>query len=189
MTNNSINPEEHTSYTYSFADGTAVTLHVGDIDSNGEVVTAEMIELLHRFDTKEMYNNRKNTRTPVAEWEKPGLEYWQSKHPGEYPPSRYHVPLDAITENDDGDDDDYDKGNLAQASLIADSNDDDEIPSPNIARLHEIVSTMKPELQETYRMLVLEGMSTSEIAELLGVTNRAVRKRRSKIKKIIRENF
>ena len=181
-------PEDRTSYTYSFADGTSVTLHVGDIDSNGEIVTAEMIELLHRFDAKEMYNNRKNTKTPVADWEKPELEEWQNNHDGEYPPSRFHIPLDAITENDDGDDD-YDKGNLAKASLIAETADEIEIPNPNVVRLHEIVSTMKPEFQKTYELLVIEGMSITEAAEHLGISDRAVRKRRSKIKKIIRENF
>ena len=168
MTSNSIIPEDRTSYTYSFADGMAVTLHSGDIDLNGEVVTAEMIEMLHRFDAKEMYNNRKNTRTPVADWEKPGLEYWQSKHSGEYPPSRYHVPLDAISENDDGDDDDCDKGNLARASLAVDSMD--EIPDPDIERLHEVVAMMKPEQQWIYRRIVLEQATTPQVGRELGIS-------------------
>ena len=187
MTNISANPEERTSYTYSFADGTSVTLHVGDVDSNGEVVTAEMIEMLHGFDTKEMYNNRKNTRTPVAEWEKPGLEYWQTKHPGEYPPSRYHVPLDAITENDDGDDDDCDKGNLAKAS-IAYSFIDEKL-NDDLERLHEVVSMMKPKQQWLYRRIVLDRATLTEVGKELGISKQAVSERMMVVRNYIKKNF
>ena len=38
------------SYTYCFEDGTTSTVHVGDIDENGNIVTEEMIELLYQMD-------------------------------------------------------------------------------------------------------------------------------------------
>ena len=45
-----------TSYTYHFADGTTSTVHIGDIDENGVVVTEEMIAFLHSLDEKDHYS-------------------------------------------------------------------------------------------------------------------------------------
>ena len=178
--------EEADSYTYTFSDGTTSTVRVGDIDENGAIITADMIRLLHQMDDKEMYNNRKNTKTPIGKWEVPGIERWKAAHPGEPLPTRYHIPLDALTENEDGDDD-YDKGNLAKASLVRRVPEDSA--SSKVERLHDIVSNMTPELQRTYELLVNQGMSTIEVAELLGITDRAVRKQRAKIIKTIKNNF
>ena len=178
--------EDEDSYTYTFSDGTTSTIRVGDVDENGAVVTAEMIKLLHQMDDKEMYNNRKNTKVPIGKWEVPGIERWKAAHPGEPLPTRYHIPLDALTKNEEGDDD-CDKGNLAKASLVLRVPDNSS--NPKVERLHDIVSNMTPALQRTYELLVNQGMSTIEVAELLGITDRAVRKQRAKILKIIKKNF
>ncbi|MBO4229194.1 MAG: hypothetical protein J5938_02450 [Clostridia bacterium] len=181
--------EDEDSYTYAFSDGTTSTIRVGDVDENGAVVTAEMIKLLHQMDDKEMYNNRKNTKVPIGKWEVPGIERWKAAHPGEPLPTRYHIPLDALTKSEEGDDD-CDKGNLAKASLAVNAgNSDVETLSPAVERTRKIVSKMKPELQRTYELLVVHGFSVSETAKLLRQPRRTIQWRKEKIIEIIKREF
>lgn len=178
--------DDEDSYIYSFSDGTTSTIKVGDVDENGAVVTAEMIRLLHQMDDKEMYNNRKNTKAPIGKWEVPGIERWKAAHPGELLPTRHHIPLDALTKNEEGDDD-CDKGNLAKAS-IADSYIDEKLID-DLERLHEVVSMMKPEQQWLYRRIVLDRATLAEVGNELGISKQAVSERMMVIKKFIKKSF
>lgn len=177
---------ESDTYTYTFADGTTSTIRVGDIDDNGAVITADMIRLLHQMDDREMYNNRKNTKTPIGKWEKPGIEQWKKTHPYEPLPSRYHIPLDAFTKNEEGDND-CDKGNLAKAS-VSDLSADEKIKD-DLERLHDVVSMMKPEQQWLYRRIVLEHATFSEVGKELGISKQAVSERMIVIRNFIKKNF
>lgn len=55
-------PKSRTFYTYRFADGTSSTVHVGDIDENGVVVTEDMIALLYEMDEE---NPDPSSSTPL----------------------------------------------------------------------------------------------------------------------------
>ena len=81
-------------YTYIDANGEKYTLKPGDIDPDtGYVLTEEDIQRLHRMDDNEVYNNVKNTRPPIQDWEKPILEAWKKAHPDMEPPTRMHILL------------------------------------------------------------------------------------------------
>lgn len=178
--------DDKDSYTYTFSDGTTSTIRVGDVDENGAVVTAEMIKLLHQMDDKEMYNNRKNTKVPIGKWEVPGIERWKAAHPGEPLPTRYHIPLDALTKSEEGDDD-CDKGNLAMASFALISRED--TPSPAVNHLRQIIAKMKPKQQWLYRRIVIERATLTEVAEETGVTATAIKYQMDTIKRFIQKNF
>ena len=79
------------SYTYVGLDGRKETLVPGE---NG--ITEEFILALHRMDDNEVYNNNKNRKAPVQEWEKPIIEDWKRWHPGEELPERTTLSLDEI---------------------------------------------------------------------------------------------
>lgn len=173
-------------YTYTFSDGTTSTVRVGGIDENGAIITADMIRLLHQMDDKEIYNNRKNTKTPIGKWEVPGINRWKAAHPGEPLPTRYHIPLDTLTKSEEGDND-CDKGNLAKASL-SDSSVNEELKD-DIDRLHEVVAMMSPAQQWVYKKIFVEGYTMTALAAELGTTKMAVSRRVKRIQNFIKKNF
>lgn len=173
-------------YTYTDANGKKYTLKPGDIDPDtGYVLTEEDIRRLHRMDDNEVYNNVKNTKRPVEDWEKPFIEEWKEAHPYDDLPSRSHVSLDAEGEDDEGIDDDADKGYLGDASLAVAEKDE----SPMVSRLHEVVEMLRPDQQELYRRIVIDEESMADVAEELGLDSSAIRHRMETIRKFIKKNF
>ncbi len=172
-------------YTYIDAMGEKRTLRPGDIDpDSGYVITEEDIKLLHRMDDNEAYNNIKNMQAPIQDWEKPILEAWKKEHPDEELPSRSHVSLDAEGEDDEGIGDDADKGYLGDASLAVTEKED-----PLLDRLHEVVEMLRPEQQELYKRIVINGERPSAIAKELGVDKSAITHRMNAIRKNIEKYF
>lgn len=173
-------------YTYTDANGKKYTLKPGDTDPDtGYVLTEEDIRQLHRMDDNEVYNNVKNTKRPVEDWEKPFIEEWKEAHPYDDLPSRSHVSLDAEGEDDEGIDDDADKGYLGDASLAVAEKEE----SPMVSRLHEVVEMLRPDQRELYRRIVVDGESAEDIAAELGVGRTAVVNRMTRIKEFIKKNF
>ena len=173
-------------YTYTDAMGKKVVLKPGDQDPiSGAVLTEEMIQQLHRFDDNEVYNNVKNSKRPVEDWEKPLIAEWKEEHPYDELPSRSHVSLDAAGEDDDGIDDDTDKGYLGEASLVVAEKED----TPAISRLHEVIEMLEPERRLLYQRVIVNEVSMTVIAEEEGVSVTAIHNRIEKIKKFIQENF
>jgi len=172
-------------YTYIDAMGEKRTLRPGDIDpDSGYVLTEEDIKRLHRMDDNEVYNNVKNMQTPIQDWEKPILEAWKADHPGEELPTRKHISINIINEDDEGSTEDADKGLIARASIARMSVED-----PMIERLHEVVEMLRPEQRDLYKRIVIEGERPSAIAKELGVDKSAITHRMNAIKKNIERFF
>ncbi len=173
-------------YTYTDAMGKKVVLKPGDLDPiSGAVLTEEMIRQLHRFDDNEVYNNVKNSKRPVENWEKPLLEEWKKNHPYEEVPCRSHVSLDAQGEDDEGIDDGADKGYLADASMVVAEKEE----TPAISRLHEVIEMLRPDQKELYERIVINGEQAEDVADELGVGRTAIVNRMTRIREFIRKNF
>ena len=177
--------DKRSTYTYIDAYGKKCTLRPGDADPDtGYVLTEEDIKRLHRMDDNEVYNNVKNTRTPIQDWEKPSLEAWKMDHPGMELPTRMHISIDITVENDEGKDEDTDKGLVAKASMaLAEAED------PMLERLHEVVEMLRPDQQELYRRIVVDEESMADVAEELRLDSSAIRHRMETIRKFIKKNF
>ena len=176
---------QRSSYTYIDAIGNRHTLKPGIHPDTGELITEETIKLLHQMDDREVDNNLRNTKPPIQPWEKPIIEEWKKAHPYEDLPSRSHVSLDAAGEDDEGIDDDAEKGYLGDASLTVAEKEEDL----RIARLHEVIEMLRPEQQELYRRIVKEGENPSAIAKEMGVDKSAITHRMNTIKKFIEKIF
>ena len=166
---------ERTTYTYKFADGTKVTVAPGD-SFNGVVITEEIIRTIHRMDDNEVYNNVKNAKRPVEDWEKPILEAWQQAHPYDDLPVRGHISIDALSEMAETKDEfDADKSGVMEDYQFAAQSE----VSSEVERLREVVEMMKPEQQELYTRIVLNGESMVSIAKEQGVGKTAIEQRPS----------
>lgn len=177
--------DKRSTYTYTDVNGKKYTLKPGDTDPDtGYVLTEEDIKRLHRMDDNEVYNNVKNTRSPIQEWEKPILEEWKKDHPGMELPTRMHISIDISVKNDEGKDEDTDKGLVAKASMAA-----AEAEDPMMERLHEVIEMLRPDQQELYRRIVVNEDNMVDIAEELGLDSSAIRHRMATIRKFIKENF
>lgn len=166
-------------YTYLGLDGRKETLVPGE---NG--ITEEFILALHRMDDNEVYNNNKNRKAPVQEWEKPIIEDWKRWHPGEELPERTTLSLDEIIypSNESGDSD--------KSVLLADPSQsiDKDVPA-DVERLREVVELLTAEQRELYRMVVLEGMSQEDAGKEMGISEGAVQKRMVRIRESIKRLF
>ena len=169
-------------FTYTDVMGVKHTLHPGDLDpATGEVMTAEWIAALHRMDDSEVYNNVKNSRAPVEDWEKATIDAWKEAHPYEDMPTRMHVALDG--ENEDGND--IDKGYIAKASVALAAAQEDTM----LDRLREVVEMLDPDRRELYRRIVVEEESMEIVARDYGVSKMAISLRMGTVKKQIMRNF
>lgn len=66
---------------------------------------------------------------------------------------------------------------------------DIEVESLEIQRLHEVVSSLTPKQQDTYRRVVVEGNPMTQVAREEGVSETAIRHRMAKIKAQIKKKF
>ena len=164
-------------YTYVGLDGRKETLVPSE---NG--ITEEFILALHRMDDNEVYNNNKNRKPPVQEWEKPIIEDWKRRHPGEELPERYNVTLDMLTDTDDSDCI-GDKG-----AVLLEMTAEEEVPA-DVERLREVVELLTADQKELYRRVVLEGMSLEDAGKEMGLTSNAVKCRMRRIREFIKKSF
>ena len=177
--------DKRDTYTYIDANGKQYTLSPGDVDEKtGYVLTEEDIARLHRFDDSEVYNNVKNSRIPIQDWEKPFLDEWKEAHPDQKLPTRIHISIEYTEENDEGQIEDVDKGIIAKASIAAVKTED-----PMIERLREVVEMLLPEQKELYMRIVINEEKPIAIARELGVDKSAITHRMNTIKKFIKKNF
>lgn len=177
--------DKRSTYTYIDANGEKYTLKPGDIDPDtGYVLTEEDIQRLHRMDDNEVYNNVKNTRPPIQDWEKPILEAWKKAHPDMEPPTRMHISIDNTGEDDEGSERDADKRLIARASIAA-----SEVGNPMVERLREVVEMLRPEQQELYRRIVIEEETMVDVAVELNLDSSSIRHRMKTIREFIKMNF
>ena len=173
--------KNRTNYPYVSLTGEARTLRPGDKDPvTGETISAEWIALLHRLDDREVYNNVKNTRAPIQRWERPGIAAWQAEHPNESLPTRMHVSIDDVEEDDEAD-----AGYVAKASIAAAENQEDVL----LERLHDAVETLDPERRELYRRIIENEEPATVVALDYGIDASAIRHRMATIRKQIEKTI
>lgn len=161
-------------YVYSFIDEKGMRTLIS-IEEGKDDVTAEHIKLLHALDDAEVYNNIKNSKPSIQEWEKPAIEEWKHKHPNDELPKRWNISINEMVGSDE---------NVEREEFISASSIEDE-ESDVMRCLHELYETFSELQKEIYNKVFIEGMSYSAVAKERGKSEASVRKVANRIKKII----
>lgn len=170
--------ENRGTYTYTFIDIDGKYKKV-KLEPGKDGVTAADIKMLHSMDDAEVYNNIKNSKPAVQEWEKPAIEEWKDKHPNEDAPKRWNISINEMVGDDE---------NVSREEYLVDSSTEEDSESDMIARLHEIIDSLSELQKETYRKIVIEEMSNTSVAKEENKSEAAVRKIISRIKEIISQD-
>lgn len=155
-------------FVYRFNDGTVSVIAEGN---EAEV----WIRSLHSFDDAEVYNNIKNSRPQLEDWQKKALEEWKAQHPGEEPEKNWNLSMDGLMKTENQDTSIYAK-QLAEMAA--------KEPDPQKELLYEKVVELSADDQELYLLYFSEGYSQEEIAKMKGVSQNTVSK---KIRRITKE--
>ena len=154
-------------YVYRFEDGSRVVIEGGE-------AMDKWIKMLHSLDDAEVYNNIKNGRPPVENWEKESIERWKEEHPDEDLEKNWSLSMDSLLDIDNVDD------SLHALQLS-------EKVAEDIDSLSELVREKVIELtvpyQELYRLYYIEGYSQEEIARLQNISQKNVCVKLGKLKK------
>ena len=166
--------ENRGTYTYSFIDIDGKYQKV-KLEPGKDGVIAADIKMLHAMDDAEVYNNIKNTKPAIQEWEKPVIQEWKSKHPYDELPKRWNYSINEMV----GSDENVEREEFISASAVEDEEAD-------VMRcLHELYETFSELQKEIYNKVFLEGMSYSAVAKERGKSEASVRKVANRIKEII----
>lgn len=156
---------------YRFNDGTVSVIAEG---SEAEV----WIKSLHSFDDAEVYNNIKNSRPQLEDWQKKAVEEWKAQHPGEESEKNWNLSMDGLMKTENQDTSIYAK-QLAEMAA--------EEPDPQKELLYEKVSELLAEDQELYMLYFVESYSQEEIAKMKGVSQNSISKKIRRITKKLTE--
>lgn len=162
---------ERGNYVYRFNDGTVSVIAEG---SEAEV----WIKSLHSFDDAEVYNNIKNSRPQLEDWQKKAVEEWKAQHPGEEPDKNWNLSMDTLMKTENQDTSIYAK-QLAEITV--------EEPDPQKELLYEKLSGLPEEDQELHSLYFIEGYSQDEIGEMKGVSQNTISKKIRRIQKMLTE--
>ena len=165
-------------------------------------VTAPLIKLLHSMDDHDVYENLKNRRPELEDWQKKIIADYRAdfiqrftEQNGYEPdpdyveavvrekvPRNWVASLDDLMSGADGDDDDLGD----KASFLYDVWKRNHQPKSRAEeRLADLVETWPESWQEIYARVLIEGESIVSIARERGVTEGAVRKTVRKIRAAI----
>lgn len=174
---------ERTTYIYRYSDGTTVTIRPGEV-YYGEEITELDIKMLHAMDDAEVYDNIKNSRPPVEDWQKPAIEEWKKNHPGEEPPKNWNLSLDQMTA------DDSEGGCGDKFRGLSDlSTEPDLAKRMAIEQIHQIVASFPKAQRELYDLYYVQEYSKTEIAEMLGTSRANITQRINRLEEKIIKNF
>lgn len=162
---------ERGKYVYRFNDGTVSVIAEG---SEAEV----WIRSLHSFDDAEVYNNIKNSRPQLEDWQKKAVEEWKAQHPGEEPEKNWNLSMDGLMKTENQDTSIYAR-QLAEMAA--------EEPDPQKELLYEKVAELSADDQELYLLYFSEGYSQEEIAKMKGVSQNTISKKIRRITKKLTE--
>ena len=152
-----------------------------------EEVGEENIRLLHAADDAIVYNNIKNCKPKVQDWQKPGIEQWKKKMEEQYGesaryielPKNWNLSIDGLTQTEDADHSSYMK---ELAEKVADDEYD-----PLKELLYEKLEELPQEDQKLYRMRFIEDLGQQEIADILQVSQNTVSKRIRRLQAVLTE--
>lgn len=171
--------EERSTYCYTFVSDVkggskseTITITPGEFG-----VTEAHIEKLHVIDDSEVYYNIKNCKPKLTESQENEKNEWEDEHPGEEWPKNWNVSIDAFDSSD-------------KLKILEDSKNSifvDE--SPEIERLHEVISTLSEDQKELYKRVYINEERQVDIAADLGISKQALQSRINKIKNHIKKNY
>ena len=165
------------SYVYYYGKDEKITITPGK-----DGVTEMDIKLLHSLDDHEVYTNIKNSRPKMDEQEKAAVKKWEDAHPGEVAPKNWNISIDAF---DDEEGTSQDKSKVLEEAYYSLQVED----SPKVERLRNVVEMLTPEQQELYQMEVIQGLSLTEGARILGTSIPNIHKRMNRIYDQIKKKF
>lgn len=158
-------------YTYRFTGGDGRSQTVKLVAGvNG--VTPDDIKMLHAMDDAEVYNNIKNSKPKTEEWQKDAIEEWKMQHSGEEFEKNWNISLNELV-GEDG---------TEREELVATSMDED---NEVLDRLHELIDSFTILQMETYRKVIIEEMTNTDVAREEGKSEASVRKIINRIKYLI----
>ena len=166
--------EKRNVYVYNYTNEEGKLVHI-TLEEGRDDVTAEHIKLLHALDDAEVYNNIKNSKPSIQEWEKPAIEEWKLNHPNDELPKRWNISINEMVGSDE---------NVEREEFISASTVEDE-ESDVMRSLHELYETFSELQKEVYTKVFLQGMSYSAVARERGKSEASVRKVANRIKEII----
>ena len=198
----------HTSYIYRFEDGTTSTVHVGDIDENGNIVTEEMIDLLYQMDeescdhnqnasscdgkassflVKGVYDTLKERHVNVPVSEEVYNEYMRGKWAIKDQDKKYYAHEIQLSQLVGGDDDNFD--NFGE--FVSEEDDPYEIMRHEslLKILQEELDKMDYWSRNLIESLYFDDMSEREYAEMVGLPHATVNYQRNAILKKIKEKM
>lgn len=155
---------EKGNYVYQFNDGTVSVIAEDEV----------WIKMLHSFDDAEIYNNIKNNRSQLEPWQKKTLKEWKAQYLGEESEKNLNLSLDGLMRTENTDTSTYAK-QLVEMTV--------EEPDPQKEFFYEKLSEMPEDDQELYHLYYIEEYSHEEIAKMKGVSQNAIFKMLSRIKK------
>ncbi|WP_102343591.1 sigma-70 family RNA polymerase sigma factor [Galactobacillus timonensis] len=170
---------ERSTYTYESNDGTRVTIYPGK-----DGVTELDIKMLHALDDAEVYNNIKNTRPPVEDWQKKAIEEWKNSHPGEEPAKNWNLSLDQMTANED------EGGYGDKFRGLSDLSKEPDLKKRlAIESIHEVVATFPNDQIDLYELYYIKEYSKAEIAEKYHTSRANITQRVNRLEEKIKKYF
>ena len=165
-------------YSYKGLDGREVIVRPNEDD-----VTEVDIELLHKFDDREIDNEYKNKRKRLNAKEKEEKKKWEDEHPGEIFDSKYAVSIEKL-----------ESGGIAldKSSLLAHLADRSFEHFEKYFDLYQAIEQLEPLQQELIQKIFFDGFSQKEMATERGVSTVAIHQALNrifeKLKKFLEES-
>ncbi len=170
------NSNQRRTYSYSYIDEKGRKV-LSELVPGVSGVTVDHIKLLHALDDSEVYNNIKNAKAPLEDWQKEAVENWKQAHPYEDIPKNWSVSLNAIISESEDD--------VEYGTIVADPKTNEVEENTAIERLHVVVSELSMSQQVIYQKYFIEGKTKVQIAKEEEVSEGAIRKTVKKIEEII----
>ncbi len=158
-------------------------LHPGDVflnkDGVEEVITEEIIDILHKSDDHLVYNNNKNAKPPLTKWQYECLVKWKEAHPCEDVPKNYNASIDFILDTDESDFD-TEQSHIAAACAVYPSVDFELM-------VEEGLNALSKEERDIFIAICIEHRKGCELAKKLGLSEATISRRLRSAKEIMKE--
>ena len=165
-------------YSYKGLDGREVI-----VKPNENGVTEIDIELLHKFDDREIDNEYKNKRKRLNTKEKEEKKKWEKEHPNEIFDRKYAVSIERLEDEGIA---------LDKSSLLAHLADKSIEDFEKYIDLYQAIEQLEPMQQELIQKIFFDGFSQKEMAIERGVSTVAIHQSLNrilkKLKKILEES-
>ncbi|MCD8336411.1 MAG: hypothetical protein LUD18_03890, partial [Lachnospiraceae bacterium] len=126
-------------------------------------------------------------KPPLQDWQKPYMEAWMCRHPGEKVPGRINISLDAIP---DPDITDSARKNDPVLSLCSMAVQAQEAVSAETQAVRDFVEKYLTDGQKLiYQRVLINGESMTSVARDLGIRKQSVYERVQYIRKVFKNNF